>query len=281
MSVGASGAIWGLMTAGIAVALRPRGLLPEATLKGIRRGLWQPLAVNLLYSLQPGIDMLAHLGGGATGFALTWTLLTRDLVPLEQRSSPSEAEATTAVALTRASALVGVAMLLSMMVALAAGRPWELVAPPTFQRIAVGDTGVTVELPGAPVTAPKLEERNGARFYYFGKFAADPVVFEIAVFHLGREATSAEVAALVARERESMDNARPEHVSKQGKAESLDLGGHPALRIRRELKSGVRTISYLVVVGTREVLLTAYARAERPAGWVGIEERVAASLAAR
>src|SRR5512142_1585118 len=54
-SVGASGAIFGLMGAGIGLALRPRGLLPDAVVAAMKRRATGPLIFNLLYSLTPGV----------------------------------------------------------------------------------------------------------------------------------------------------------------------------------------------------------------------------------
>ncbi|MCP4443954.1 MAG: rhomboid family intramembrane serine protease, partial [Myxococcales bacterium] len=70
LSVGSSGAIWGLMTAGLVMSLVPRGLLPSSSLALKRHQVALPLIVNVVYSFQPGIDLYAHFGGGIAGFIL-------------------------------------------------------------------------------------------------------------------------------------------------------------------------------------------------------------------
>jgi membrane associated rhomboid family serine protease len=70
LSVGASGAIWGFLGAGLGLVLRPRGLLPATVAARMRRRLGSILIVNLLISFLPGIDLWAHLGGGLVGLLL-------------------------------------------------------------------------------------------------------------------------------------------------------------------------------------------------------------------
>lgn len=69
-SVGASGAIWGVMAAGYGLALRPAGILPPVIASRIKRGLSTPLLINIGISFLPGIDLRAHFGGGAVGLLL-------------------------------------------------------------------------------------------------------------------------------------------------------------------------------------------------------------------
>jgi len=72
-SIGASGAIWGLMTAAFGLALRPGALLPPFTARNMKSRLIQPLIINVGLSLIPGVDAFAHLGGGVAGFLLMIT----------------------------------------------------------------------------------------------------------------------------------------------------------------------------------------------------------------
>jgi len=73
IGVGASGGIWGLMVAGAVVVTWPRGLIPADLAHQLRQRAWTPVAINLIYSLQPGIDMRAHIGGGLVGGLLVYT----------------------------------------------------------------------------------------------------------------------------------------------------------------------------------------------------------------
>jgi rhomboid protease GluP len=81
-SVGASGAIFGLLGALIAFLLRRRGALtPQG--KSILMQLVGWAAINVFFGFStPGIDNSAHLGGGAAGLLLGFVL------PEPQRSLP-------------------------------------------------------------------------------------------------------------------------------------------------------------------------------------------------
>jgi rhomboid protease GluP len=68
-SVGASGAIWGLMLAGFALA-RAGTALPVRIAQTMRQRLKVVLVLNVALSFLPGIDLYAHFGGGLVGFAL-------------------------------------------------------------------------------------------------------------------------------------------------------------------------------------------------------------------
>ncbi len=124
-SVGASGAIWGLMAAGIMLSLRPKGLLPPPVVASMRSRAAAPLMLNLIYSLSPGIDMLAHVGGGVVGGLLMATVLTEGLVPATERRATDEAERRPSKGYAAAAWILGAAMALSILAALVAGRPWE------------------------------------------------------------------------------------------------------------------------------------------------------------
>jgi tetratricopeptide (TPR) repeat protein len=78
VSVGASGAIFGVYGALLAFVLTHQGVLPQELLLQQRGSLFSFLAMNLLYSLRPGVDLAAHAGGLATGM-VCGLLLARDL----------------------------------------------------------------------------------------------------------------------------------------------------------------------------------------------------------
>jgi rhomboid protease GluP len=113
-SVGASGAIWGLMMAVLAIVLFPRGLLPPLFVARLRTDAWRPLLVNIAISFLPGVDFRAHFGGGVVGFVLTALVLTRGLVPVEHRVDADDAEGKPRPGLTVAAVMIGVLMATSI-----------------------------------------------------------------------------------------------------------------------------------------------------------------------
>jgi rhomboid protease GluP len=69
-TVGASGAIWGLMGATLALVLSRQRVLPRLVARGLRQRLLFVLVINVALSFVPGIDMYAHFGGGLVGYLL-------------------------------------------------------------------------------------------------------------------------------------------------------------------------------------------------------------------
>ena len=75
---GASGAIFGLYGALLGLlALHRRTIAPDA-LKSLSRSGLTFVGYNILFSLRPGVDMAAHLGGLVAGFLLALFLVQRD-----------------------------------------------------------------------------------------------------------------------------------------------------------------------------------------------------------
>jgi rhomboid protease GluP len=129
LSVGASGALWGLMTAGIGIVLRREPIVPPLVAGRLRPRLLSVLALNVAFSLAPlflagfpRIDLWAHAGGGLVGFALAGTgWLARGLLPGQPPSAPAANPPG-----LRIGAIVTIALLvLSVALALLTGRPWE------------------------------------------------------------------------------------------------------------------------------------------------------------
>jgi rhomboid protease GluP len=65
---GASGAIFGVYGALLAVLLRERDSIPPQVLAKLKKFVSMFIAYNLVYSLRPGISMSAHVGGLLIGF---------------------------------------------------------------------------------------------------------------------------------------------------------------------------------------------------------------------
>ncbi len=88
VSVGASGALFGVFGAFLGITLRRRDRLPPEFVKQVRRNAFILIGINLAIGLGvPNIDMAAHIGGLAGGFGIGW-LLAR----LVEKPSRSPAE---------------------------------------------------------------------------------------------------------------------------------------------------------------------------------------------
>ena len=138
IGVGASGGIWGLMVGGAVLVTWPRGILPKSLAFSMRQRAWTPVVINVLYSLQPGIDMRAHLGGGLVGglLAVLLTLGAPKLKPVK-RSWPTDVLA----------AVVALLLVGSVGIALTTGKPWTLNGPWTLERRTLEGEKVSVLVP--------------------------------------------------------------------------------------------------------------------------------------
>lgn len=281
ISVGASGAIWGLMGAGIGLALRPRGLLPPLLLADARRRALVPLVINVGYSFMPGIDIYAHFGGGLVGFALMASgLATRGVAPVWTEEGAAARRAPRAsIGLGLAAVAVAAALVGSVALAIGQGRPWELGEAPTLTRVAVADTGVSVEMP-ASIAGTRVEQPElGSRIYGYGVDLSGPIAVEVRVDVLPDEIPAEMMDAAMETLRGALQGAPPDGSSREEDARIVTIGGRKLVYTR--LRTGaVRVHVWVTLAGRRRVILRVLAHDDLPAAWAGIPERIAASLAA-
>ncbi len=69
-SVGASGAVWGILGAQVALAYGRPPVLPKSIAESMKPMAKQNILINVGISFLPGIDAAAHFGGGLTGAAV-------------------------------------------------------------------------------------------------------------------------------------------------------------------------------------------------------------------
>jgi membrane associated rhomboid family serine protease len=185
-SVGASGAIWGLLGAEAALAFYPRPLLPPALIGLSRRAAATNLGINLAISFNPHIDAAAHVGGGLMGAAVLVALALSGRLSSHGRAAPPVGWALRGVA----GALAG-AFAFGVVVAIMQGRPWELAAPPTLERVTLPGSPWSVEVPRG--RSPR--QREPGRSLTFGSLERDASVVDIRWAPLASKA----------KEREPMD----------------------------------------------------------------------------
>jgi rhomboid protease GluP len=273
VSVGASGAIWGLMAAGVGLALRPRGLLPASVIASARQRAIVPLALNVVISFQiPHIDIWAHFGGGAVGFALMVTgLLTLGLHPAWSEQGPS-APPRPPVAWVALAALLGLAIVASIGTAMATGAPWTLRGALAYERV-VADSGLSFELPARIAGDARVEQKGELRVHVYG---TAPVVISVIVKELAAPPTDEErpggMSALAA------ELATPPEGATVVSAARFETYGanravHAVFRRKDDLLTLISTL-----VDDRIVTIAESADPGRPDRWKGVAERVAATM---
>ena len=168
LSVGSSGALWGLLGAEAIVVLGPRPTLPPPVASRARGAVAQNLILNSVISFLPGINAAAHFAGGAVGMLMMLTVLAPGLPTWgDGGMRPGEPPGW----LQPLAWLTGSALLASAAVAVATGRPWALAAPgPTVEaQLAAGRIAVPAQL--TPRTPDPAKDT-----VVFGNLLSDPAV---------------------------------------------------------------------------------------------------------
>ncbi len=173
-SVGASGALWGLLAAEGILGWVRSDLLPAPLVARARHAAMVNLGLNLMISFMPNIDIAAHLGGGLMGALLTFTVLTRGLAKVTDAQQPATPPSWLAAA--AASALL---LATGYGLALKEGQPWTLKRPATLARVDVPELGVSLERPPELAAQPPIDE-PGLRAVGFGDVVRDGAFIEVA-----------------------------------------------------------------------------------------------------
>ena len=116
VSVGASGSLFGLLGAAAVLGFRDLGL-PTELVTQLRKGALINLGLNVVASLRPNVDWLAHLGGFLAGVLLL-LLAIRPQLTDDQHSVADRIFTALAV-------LLLIALLGSSVVAIVQGQPWQ------------------------------------------------------------------------------------------------------------------------------------------------------------
>ncbi len=120
VAVGASGAIWGLLGAQVALAYGRPPVLPSSVARAMKPLAMRNLLLNVGISFIGGIDWAAHFGGGLFGGAL---LATGWLYPDHTRGSSAREQGPPIVLVARACAVL---LVVGVLAALYVGQPWRL-----------------------------------------------------------------------------------------------------------------------------------------------------------
>jgi membrane associated rhomboid family serine protease len=147
LGVGASGGIFGIMTSILGLTLRGGGALPDLARQRLHQALVSSLAFNLALSLLPGISLLAHAGGGIVGFLLGVSGVASAGVEVPWLPRPHTDAVDRLNARFRAIGVTcAVLLAMSLTIAFAKGRPWDL-DPASPQAREIPGTGWTLQIP--------------------------------------------------------------------------------------------------------------------------------------
>lgn len=282
-SVGASGAIWGLMGAAFGMRIPARHVLRE---RGVSLTAGSSaLFLNLGISFLPGVDLAAHLGGGIVGFVLGATIFYPDYA----RREPFEARVRRRRAFAWAAGGAAVLLLTALTLALRTGRPWQFREPPEWQRVVLGSSGFSLELPG-PVAHEAQPDPDGPSEFRFGMLHRSPVMVDVTRVELSRrsqgpDGATTEPQYLDPSEVERMLDDLRREIEQQPAHESLPRRSLELVRLgeRRVLRAeyiGAQAslVRYFMIIGASPLLVEVARSSEWRELWPDAEDHIARSV---
>ena len=284
MSVGASGAIWGLMAAGAAFAFRPQGLLPPLTLAKLKRQAGGPVIINFIYSFKAGIDLFAHFGGGLAGFALVaGGIVTRGIHPRWNEvpsPTPTVHEPDGGVVWHAAAILSVVAVPLCLAAALTIDRPWEISNPRLAERTILGDTAISVRPPRV-LGAMRYEQLTGqgGQGWAFGSLDRDSVAMEIRVSEPIRpDELPSDGVEREAWLRNLLGTGKADKTLSSTEARMEPVRSGPAAARDFEYPNGVHRRMLVRLAARRLILVDFYSVLPEGAGWASLANEMLESV---
>lgn len=258
-AVGASGAIFGLLAATLALAMR-RGVLPPATRVRLRSSLTPTLLINVACSFLPQVDLWAHLGGAAAGAALGLSgLLTRP-----NGDGP--------VRLWRlGSDAARLLMAGSIVLAFSAGQPWLLGRAPALEPVALGPA-LELELP-AGVARLVTPGADGTLELSTGTLEDDGFVVAAATRRDAGHPLEALLPGVAAE--------LPEGARFVTGPSVVPVGGRPTLVATFEGRGGLRAAHWVSRVEGWLVRVSVVTLPDTTRAWAGTAGEIARSVRAR
>jgi rhomboid protease GluP len=241
LSVGASGALFGLLGASAVLAFRPPAGMPELLVQNLKKNATTNLILNVFVSLRPNIDWAAHLGGALIGGLLILAGIVRIAqLPSGPGFPPAQGSPRSDRAFAIVGALLGLLLVGCTVLGVVRGQPWALGDLTTAARIPIEKTGLSIEAPivlGSPQPAARPD---GVTELSLGGEASGQwlslIVAPLDPPLLTTEQRQAAWAASLAE----LKRFRPEEgATPAGEPVALTVGGFPALELRFTLKSGV------------------------------------------
>lgn len=260
LSVGFSGALFGMLAAAGAIAWRPRGLLPELIVHRLRRAIGVNALLGLGASFIPQVDAWAHLGGALAGAAMFLVGgLGRGLAPLHEGKPKADPKSLRVAGIGAVALVVG-----ALALAIVNGRPWQLVQTPSMVVRALDV--YMLEVP-EELGEPKAFVVEGGDGIAVGDPLADPVAI-----------------VAVAQRREPVDAfvfpEDPEGATRVGERREIADAVVPTFEDRWEYPNGFTQVSRYAFFPDARVMVDVAMLPGTPEPWARAAERTLDSIAA-
>lgn len=281
ISVGASGALWGMLVAEAALAFRPGGLLPQIAIPGLKRAAMINLGLNVMFSFRPQVDWAAHLGGGIAGALLLFSgALTLGLPQLEKLSFDETPVDKRPVWVTPVAVFLGAALLISGVVGLVQGQPWTLKSAPQMQQAQAGPLSLQLPKGLKPRTPPK--EEQGKLTVVWGDTFSDPIVVDLFSLQTPAPLSPEQIAQEAQTLQAELQRGAPPGATQQGKTktseESSPSGPRRFMVLSYRLKNGLILERAAVVQSDRLTRVDVLCRPEFYSNYQGHAEKVLRSV---
>jgi membrane associated rhomboid family serine protease len=232
LSVGASGAIWGIFGASLALSFIKNPLIPELIRLNMRKVTLINLALNLGVSFLPMVDIWAHLGGGLGGFVTS--LLVIYLPQIRK------------YLFFIGALLLSIAYGASITMALISYKPWvnQLTAP--LKPLSLHHTPFSIALPeGLTLSEEPLKHDKSIRFN-FGDLSKDQLALEIHILNASLIGQPLNNSWLSAQRNELLSDAKLDaQLRKTIDLRTTNTGD--ILFFQQELKNKIKIYNYLFI----------------------------------
>lgn len=242
LSVGASGAIWGLLAAQAVLAYRPQGLLPQSILPAVKRAAMINLGLNVLNSFRPQVDWAAHFGGGLVGALLLFAgVLTVGLPRLAAVTGAPPAVDQRPAWLRPVAALLAGLLLFGGGYAIFLGQPWTLMEDPTFASRSLGDSEFVMELPvSLPMAESRVADQGGTNVTVYGDLFDDPRLFEVVTQRFPEPLDEAAMPRELEGLKQALQGNLPKEAAQVGHTRVFEQEGRHYVILHVQMKSGLR-----------------------------------------
>lgn len=267
VSVGASGALWGVLAAEAVLAFAP-GFLPAALVPAARRAAVINLGINVLNSFRPHVDWAAHFAGGIVGAALLWLVLSRG-IPRGEKLATDEPTPLPGMRVVAGlcAALLGFGALAGPIL----GDALHYDAAPSYARVQVEHLGGSLELP-SDRGAEHPDEVEGHPEMSWGELGRDRAVVSVVRFDTAEEERGREDA--IAADALGAD---VEGLTRDGATSEVERGGRTVRVGRYHLENGVRLERAFLATPGVLVRVDVYFAPQEEGYAAGLAARVAGS----
>jgi rhomboid protease GluP len=272
-SVGASGAIWGLLGAHAALAFYPRPLLPSELIGLARRAAATNLVLNLVNSFNPHVDAAAHVGGGLMGALLLVLMALSGGLSSHGRASPPAGAWVRAAA-----ALLSVLFVVGCVQGIIAGRPWELDRAPQLSKVDLPGSPWSVALPRGQTTRSASVEGTSLEF---GDLSHDPTRIQISWVALtdgSSERDPRDELSMILRQLVAVPDGMPLIPPRIVRDDARPARSHVAVRYRSALNDEVVDDRAIGIVDGTLVTVDVIAWEALPRAYDGLAGRILGSF---